>query len=54
VAAEQGGRIWLLGEDGKPKALLTEDAGTTPYRMSLAGPNVLVARMNRVVQVISK
>jgi WD40 repeat protein len=54
VAAEQGGRIWLLGEDGKPKAMLSDDAGTTPYRLALAGPNVLVARMNRVVQVLSK
>jgi WD40 repeat protein len=52
VAAEQGGRIWLIGENGK--SMLSEDAGTTPYRMTLAGPNVLVARMNRVVQVISK
>jgi outer membrane protein assembly factor BamB len=49
VAAEQGGRVWLLGTDGKPKARL-EDAGTTAYRLRLAGDDILVARMNRVVQ----
>jgi hypothetical protein len=49
VAAEQGGRVWLLGGDGKPRGVL-EDAGTTAYRLRLAGADVLVARMNRVVQ----
>jgi hypothetical protein len=53
VAAEQGGRIWLLGEDGKPTAMLGDDAGTTAYRMSLHGGSIVVARMNRVVQVLS-
>lgn len=53
VTAEQGGRIWLLSEDGEPKAMLGDDAGTTAYRMSLQGSNVVVARMNRVVQVLS-
>jgi hypothetical protein len=50
VAAEQGGRVWLLGGDGKPRTMLSEDAGTTAYRLRLAGDEVLVARMNRVVQ----
>jgi hypothetical protein len=49
LAAEQGGKVWLLGGDGKPRALLA-DAGTTAYRLRLAGDDVLVARMNRVVQ----
>jgi hypothetical protein len=52
VAAEQGGRVWLLGVDGKPRAVL-EDDGTTAYRLRLAGDDVLVARMNRVVQRIN-
>jgi hypothetical protein len=50
VAAEQGGKVWLLGADGKPRAVLDEAAGTTAYRLRLAGDEVLVARMNRVVQ----
>jgi hypothetical protein len=36
--------------DGKPKALLGEDAGTTAYRRPVRGGDVLLARMNRVVQ----
>jgi hypothetical protein len=50
LAVEQGGRLWLLDKHGKPKALLSEDAGTTAYRLELHGGNVLLARMNRVVQ----
>jgi hypothetical protein len=53
VAAEQGGRIWLLGADGTPRAMLGDEAGTTAYRMGLQGGNVVVARMSRVVQVLS-
>jgi hypothetical protein len=49
VAAEQGGRLWLLSPDGTPLAKLTEDAGTTAYRL-LAGKEIVLARMNRVVQ----
>ena len=49
IAAQQGGKVWLLGGAGKPEAVL-EDAGTTAYRVSLAGADVLVARMSRVVQ----
>lgn len=50
LAAEQGGRLWLLGADGKPRALLDEDSGTTVYRLHESGDEVVVARMNRVVQ----
>jgi hypothetical protein len=50
IAAEQGGRVWLLDAEGKPKGLLSEDAGTTAYRLELHGGDVLVGRMNRVVQ----
>ena len=50
VATEQGGKIWLLAEDGSPKAMLDEEAGTTAYRMALSGSQILVARMNRLVQ----
>ncbi|HVS39132.1 MAG TPA: hypothetical protein VMS17_26470, partial [Gemmataceae bacterium] len=50
VAAEEGGKLWLLDADGKPKAELDETAGTTPYRMLLQGGDVLLGRMNRVVQ----
>jgi len=49
IAAEQGGKLWLLA-DGKANALLDEDAGTTAYRVVLHGDEVLLARMNRVVQ----
>src|SRR5262249_49091339 len=50
LAAEQGGRIWLLAAAGKPRALLREDAGTTAYRLEVQRDAVLLARMNRVVQ----
>ena len=50
VAAEEGGKLWLLEGDGKPKAMLDETAGTTAYRMTLHGGEVLLGRMNRVVQ----
>jgi outer membrane protein assembly factor BamB len=53
LAAEQGGRMWLLGADGKARAVLSDEAGTTAYRMSLQGPDVLLARMNRVVQKLT-
>ena len=49
VAAEQGGTIWLLGADGKPKACL-DGAGTTAYRMAVTDRDLVVGRMNRVVQ----
>jgi hypothetical protein len=49
IAAEQGGKLWLLA-DGKEAALLDEAAGTTAYRLVLHGDEVLLARMNRVVQ----
>jgi hypothetical protein len=49
VAAEQGGKLWLL-DGGKPKALLDEDAGTTAYRLLVQDDAVLVGRMNRRVQ----
>jgi hypothetical protein len=49
LAAEQGRRVWLLGADGQPSAELA-DAGTTTYRLSAIGTDILVARMNRVVQ----
>jgi len=47
---EQGGKLWLLDADGKPKAMLDEYAGTTAYRLSLHGSDVLLGRMNRTVQ----
>ena len=50
VAAEEGGKVWLLDADGKPRAMLDETAGTTAYRLSLNGGDVLLGRMNRVVQ----
>jgi WD40 repeat protein len=52
VAAEQGGRLWLLDALGKPLSVLDETHGTTAYRMSLQGNRLIVARMNRVVQQI--
>ena len=50
VAEEEGGKVWLLDADGKPKAMLDETAGTTAYRLALHGADVLLGRMNRVVQ----
>jgi hypothetical protein len=50
VAAEQGGNVWLLGADGKPAGLLDTGAGTTAYRLLLSGSEILVGRMNRVIQ----
>lgn len=50
VAAEEGGKLWLLDVDGKPKAELDETAGTTAYRMTVQGGEVLLGRMNRTVQ----
>jgi hypothetical protein len=44
LAAEQDGK---LGADGKPRAVLDQDAGTTVYRMHISGGGLLVARMNR-------
>jgi hypothetical protein len=53
IAAEQGGKLWLLDAEGKPKALLDEDAGTTAYRLMPHGDDVWLARMNRVVQRVT-
>ena len=53
VAAEEGGKLWLLDADGQPKAMLGEVAGTTAYRMTLHGGDVLLGRMNRVVQRVA-
>jgi hypothetical protein len=53
VAAEQGGKLWLLDEKGTPQAMLDEDAGTTAYRMLLHGDDVLLGRMNRVVHRVA-
>lgn len=50
IAAEQGGRVWLLDQTGKPRALLSDDSGTTVYRLEPIGEQWLAARMNRVVQ----
>jgi len=50
LACEQGGKLWLLGADGAPKAMLDEDAGTTIYRLAESNGQILVGRMNRVVQ----
>jgi hypothetical protein len=50
LAAEQGGKLWLLDSSGKANALLDEDAGTMAYRLRTVGDEVLLARMNRVVQ----
>jgi hypothetical protein len=49
VAAEQGGDLWLLAQDGRVLNRC-RDAGTTAYRMQCNGTQVVVARMNRVVQ----
>ncbi|MGO8997756.1 MAG: WD40 repeat domain-containing protein [Polyangiaceae bacterium] len=51
VAAEQGGPLWLFAPSGRPLARL-EDAGTTVCRMEVRGGELLVGRMNRVVQRI--
>jgi hypothetical protein len=53
VAAEQGGALWLLSPDGKPQALLDEEAGTTVYRVQLDQKRLHLSRMNRVVQSIA-
>jgi len=53
VAAEEGGRLWLLGADGKPLSLLSDDAGTTAYRMELSGNDLLLGRMNRTAQHVT-
>ena len=42
-------RLGSLVFDSMKRAVL-EDTGTTAYRLRLAGPDVLVARMSRVVQ----
>ena len=49
VAAEQGGSVWLFDASGKARAKL-EDAGTTVHRMVARGRELIVGRMNRVVQ----
>jgi hypothetical protein len=54
VAAEQGGNVWLLGADGQVKANLDSEAGTTIYRLLERDGQLLVGRMNRVVQMIKK
>ena len=43
-------RIRYIDADGKPKAMLNENAGTTAYRLTLHGGEVLLGRMNRTVQ----
>ncbi len=50
VAAEQGGKLWMLNADGKPKAMLDVSAGTTAYRLMLHGGDIIAGRMNRIVQ----
>ena len=52
VAAEEGGKLWLLNPEGKALALLEDDAGATAYRMSLQGNTLLLGRMNHAVQRI--
>ena len=52
VAAEQGGPMWFFDEQGNARARL-DDAGTTAFRMEARGDEVLVGRMNRVVQRIA-
>ena len=52
MAAEEGGKLWLLNPEGKALAMLEDDAGTTAYRMSLQGNTLLLGRMNRAVQRI--
>jgi hypothetical protein len=53
LAAEQGGKLWLLAPDGKPRAMLDENAGTTAYRLLEHNGEIIVARMNRLVQRIA-
>ncbi len=53
IAAEQGGKLWLLDPKGTPRAILDDDAGTTAYRLHLQDGEVLLARMNRVVQRVT-
>ena len=52
IAAVQGGPIWLFDEQGNARARL-DDAGTTAFRMEARGDELLVGRMNRVVQRIA-
>ncbi|MBI4023547.1 MAG: hypothetical protein HY360_01110 [Verrucomicrobia bacterium] len=53
VATEEGGKVWLLGADGQPQAMLDEESGTTAYRLLPRDKDVMVARMNRVVQQLT-
>ena len=49
VAAEQGGVLWLIDAAGQPTARL-DDAGTTVHRLDCSRREILVGRMDRVVQ----
>jgi hypothetical protein len=50
LAAEQGGRLWLISPAGKALAQLDETAGTTAYRMQEYSGRILLGRMDRRVQ----
>ena len=52
LAAEQGGRIWLLSPAGKIESVL-DDAGATVCSLAPAGSDVVVGRMDRVAQRIA-
>jgi WD40 repeat protein len=53
VAAEQGGKVWVIGLDGQPKAMLDEEAGTTVYDLRVSDNGLLLGRMNRVAQRVT-
>jgi WD40 repeat protein len=53
VAAEQGGKVWVLGLDGQPKAMLDEEAGTTVYDLRVSDNGLLLGRMNRIAQRVA-
>ena len=53
LAAEQGGPLWLLDPNANAKRkehAKLDDAGTTAHRIVKSGRELIVGRMNRVVQ----
>jgi hypothetical protein len=54
IACEQGGNIWLLDASGAVQAKLDDEAGTTVWRAVPTADGLLVGRMNRVVQHITR
>ncbi|MFW6060742.1 MAG: PQQ-binding-like beta-propeller repeat protein, partial [Phycisphaeraceae bacterium] len=53
VAAEQGGRVWLVNENGQSLARLGAEAGTTVHRLVMQGEHIVIGRMDRSVSILS-